>query len=507
MSDKKVILLIMDGWGYRADSEHNATVLCNPINFNRLLANNPTILIDASEEHVGLPAGQMGNSEVGHMNLGAGRIVYQDLLKISRSFESGDAAKNKSFFDFSKTVAGKSSRMHLLGLISDGGVHSHLDHFKSVITLAKKTGVREIYVHAFTDGRDTPPHSGLDYLTDLEEWTKKNHSGILTDINGRYYAMDRDKRWDRVQKAYEMLRYRKGASANSVKEAVQYSYDNNITDEFIVPVSINGTDGAIKDGDGVFFMNFRADRVRELLSVFYKDSFDGFDRGKKPEVELLTLTEYDESMPVPVMYPSEPLTRLLGEEISNAGLTQLRIAETEKYAHVTYFFNGGSENPFEKEERILVPSPRDVPTYDLKPEMSVREVAKRFEEEFSKGHIDFVVMNFANPDMVGHTGIEEAAVSACKAVDEMLGKVIEVADKMGAVLLVTADHGNSEQMWDDAHDQPHTSHTTNPVRLIIHNCPYKPAAERGKLADIAPTILKIFGFKQPAEMTGVCLIK
>ncbi len=507
MSGKKVILLILDGWGFRADSGHNATVLCGPVNFNRLLANDPSLLIDASEEHVGLPAGQMGNSEVGHMNLGAGRIVYQDLLKITRSFASGDADKNKAFLDFAKSVAGKTGRMHLLGLISDGGVHSHIDHFKSAILLAKKNGVKEIYVHAFTDGRDTPPRSGLGYLTGLEEWMKKNGAGVISDISGRYYAMDRDKRWDRVQKAYEMLRCRKGASAASLKEAVQSSYDNDLTDEFILPVTINGTDGAVRDGDGVFFMNFRADRVREMLSVFYKDGFDGFDRGKKPEVELLTLTEYDESMPVPVMYPGEALTRLLGEEISKAGLTQLRIAETEKYAHVTYFFNGGSEVPFKGEERILIPSPRDVPTYDLKPEMSVREVERRFEERFSRGDTDFVVMNFANPDMVGHTGIENAAIAACKAVDEMLGRVADLADRMGAVLLVTADHGNSEQMWDEAHNQPHTSHTTNPVRLIIHNYPCELAAGRGKLADIAPTVLRIFGLSQPAEMTGVCLIK
>ncbi|MDR0454621.1 MAG: 2,3-bisphosphoglycerate-independent phosphoglycerate mutase [Deferribacteraceae bacterium] len=507
MHKKKVILLILDGWGYRADSEHNAVSLSSPVNFNRMLANDPNLLIDASEEYVGLPAGQMGNSEVGHTNIGAGRIVYQDLLKISRSFESGEAAKNTAFLEFLKNTAGKSGRVHLLGLISDGGVHSHIEHFKSVITLAKKSGIQNIYVHAFTDGRDTPPQSGFGYLTNLEEWMKENNAGTIADISGRYYAMDRDKRWDRVQKAYEMLRFRKGDSASSVKEAVQSSYKNNITDEFILPVILNGADGAIKDGDGVFFMNFRADRVREMLSVFYKDDFDGFDRGEKPDLELLTLTEYDESMQVPVMYPSDALTRILGEEISNAGLKQLRIAETEKYAHVTYFFNGGSETPFENEERVLVPSPRDVPTYDLKPEMSVRAVAARFEEEFSKGCIDFAVMNFANPDMVGHTGVENAAIAACKAVDEMLGKIIEIADKTGAVLLVTADHGNSEQMWDYANNQPHTSHTLNPVHLVIHNYPCELTAKRGKLADIAPTILKIFGFRQPEEMTGVCLIK
>ncbi|MDR2884791.1 MAG: 2,3-bisphosphoglycerate-independent phosphoglycerate mutase [Deferribacteraceae bacterium] len=506
MDRQRLILLILDGWGYINTTEHNATVLSNPENFNRLIKNDPWVTLDASEEHVGLPAGQMGNSEVGHTNIGAGRVVYQDLLKITRAFQSGVADSNDTFIDFIKSVKNGSGRLHLAGLMSDGGVHSHINHFKFVINAARAQGIKEIYIHPFTDGRDTPPTSGLDYLAELSIWTEKYQVAKIADVCGRFYAMDRDKRWDRVERAYNMLRNGAGAKAHDVLSAVQNMYARTLTDEFIEPTIIEGVDGTIKDGDGLFLMNFRADRMRELLQVFYADSFDGFDRGAKPNLHLLTMTDYDSSMPAPAMFPGESLEHLLGEEISNAGLSQLRIAETEKYAHVTYFFNGGREEPFAGEERILVPSPREVATYDLKPQMSVDEVADKFIERFSKGDIDLAVMNFANPDMVGHTGIEEAAIAACKYVDSALGRVIELADRMNAVLFVTADHGNSEQMWDEKNNQPQTAHTTNPVRLIIHNYKCTINRNRGKLADIAPTALKILQLPQPISMDGVSLI-
>ena len=498
---KKVILLILDGWGYRASGVHNAIKISNPENFNRLMATDPHTLIGASGSYVGLPDGQMGNSEVGHTNIGAGRVVYQDLLRITRTFENGGAKKIPMLGSF----LGGAKRLHLVGLMSDGGVHSHIEHFKGMIGLAKDSGIQEIYIHALTDGRDTPPNSGLGYIKELESFMASTNAGKIAAVYGRFYAMDRDKRWDRVQKAYEVMRGG-GSTAETAQQAVQNSYDAEITDEFIVPVRINGVDGAIKDGDSIIFMNFRSDRMREIMSVFYNTVFDGFNRGPKPDVNIITMTEYDETMPAGAIFPSESLVNILSEVVSKAGLKQLRIAETEKYAHVTFFFNGGREEPFDGEERILVPSPREVATYDLKPEMSVSEVDRRFEERFKKGDLDLVIMNFANPDMVGHTGVEEAAVKACKAVDEMLGKVVKVADEMGAVLIVTADHGNSEEMWDEVHNQPHTAHTTNPVPLIIHNYPCTIVVKDGKLADIAPTILKIMGIDVPQEMSGDILI-
>jgi 2,3-bisphosphoglycerate-independent phosphoglycerate mutase len=501
---RRVILLILDGWGHRDTAEHNAVKIAHPVNYNNLLSTDPHILLDASGEHVGLPSGQMGNSEVGHTNLGAGRIVYQDLVRISRSFESGEAGKNPAFLNFIKNI--KSGRLHLLGLLSDGGVHSHIEHFKGAIAAAHREGVKEIYIHVITDGRDTPPTSGINYMNELADFLKEEGAGVIADVCGRFYLMDRDKRWDRVERAYKMLRFGEGIPAADAAEAVKASYAAGVTDEFIEPVIIKGIDGKIKDGDGLFFMNFRADRVREMMSAFYMDSFDSFDRGAKPDVSILTLTDYDSSMPAPVMYAGEELKAILGDIISKAGLKQLRIAETEKYPHVTYFFNGGSEIPFEGEDRILIPSPREVATYDLKPQMSVQEVEAAFEKRYAEGDLNLVVMNFANPDMVGHTGVEEAAVSAVKYVDEMLGKVIAVADKAGAVLMVTADHGNCEMMWDDEHNQPYTAHTTNPVWLILHNYSAEFKEQRGKLADVAPTILKIMGLPVPPEMTGTVLV-
>lgn len=504
MDKQKVILLILDGWGYRKDTEHNAVSAADPVNFKSLMQDNKWTLIDASEERVGLPAGQMGNSEVGHTNIGAGRIVYQDLLRISNDIKSGEAKNNSVIKKLMEDTKNGSGRLHLLGLISDGGVHSHIEHFKGICLIAKDYGIKEVYIHAFTDGRDTPPNSGLGYITDLDNFLKENNAGQISDITGRFYAMDRDKRWDRVEKAWNLLRNGIGESeAASPVEAMKAGTE---TDEFVKPVKITGVDGTLKDGDNVFMMNFRADRVREIVSIMIQDNFDGFDRGAKPKLNVVTMTEYEKSFGLPIAYPPEDLVNILGEVISNSGLKQLRIAETEKYAHVTYFFNGGREEPFKNEERALIASPRDVATYDLKPQMSVYEVESKFEELFRKGDIDVVIMNFANPDMVGHTGVEEAAVNACKAVDDCLGKVMQTAKDMNAALFVTADHGNSEQMWDYENNQPHTAHTLNPVVFAVYNYQGNLNGIHGKLADIAPTILKVLNISQPKEMTGESLL-
>ena len=446
----------------------------------------------------------MGNSEVGHTNIGAGRIVYQDLLRISNDIKSGEAKNNSVIKKLMEDTKNGSGRLHLLGLISDGGVHSHIEHFKGICLIAKDYGIKEVYIHAFTDGRDTPPNSGLGYITDLDNFLKENNAGQISDITGRFYAMDRDKRWDRVEKAWNLLRNGIGESeAASPVEAMKAGTE---TDEFVKPVKITGVDGTLKDGDNVFMMNFRADRVREIVSIMIQDNFDGFDRGAKPKLNVVTMTEYEKSFGLPIAYPPEDLVNILGEVISNSGLKQLRIAETEKYAHVTYFFNGGREEPFKNEERALIASPRDVATYDLKPQMSVYEVESKFEELFRKGDIDVVIMNFANPDMVGHTGVEEAAVNACKAVDDCLGKVMQTAKDMNAALFVTADHGNSEQMWDYENNQPHTAHTLNPVVFAVYNYQGNLNGIHGKLADIAPTILKVLNISQPKEMTGESLL-
>ncbi|GAB7140351.1 2,3-bisphosphoglycerate-independent phosphoglycerate mutase [Deferribacterales bacterium RsTz2092] len=507
---KRVILLILDGWGYRAETSHNAVLLSDPINLDRIQQVAPHILIGASGESVGLPAGQMGNSEVGHTNIGAGRVVYQDLLKITKAFEDDSVRNIQELQDFFKK-AGKGGRLHLLGLLSDGGVHSHISHFKGVAKLAKSMGVKDIFIHALTDGRDTPPNSAVGYVEDLEKWLKENNTGCLSDICGRFYGMDRDKHWERIEESYQLLRNGivDGAcnETNSLSDALRDSYSKGITDEFIEPTKLSGVDGRVKDGDSLIFMNFRSDRVREMLAAFYADNFDSFNRGAKPAINIITMTEYDESIAVPVIFRKEELIDTLGEVLSKHGLRQLRIAETEKYAHVTFFFNGGREESFEGERRILVPSPRDVATYDLKPEMSIANVVDKFRKAFYDDDLDVVIMNFANPDMVGHTGVELAAIDACKIVDVMVGSVANLADEMDAVLIITADHGNSEEMWDEAHNQPHTAHTTNPVPLIIYNYKCQFIKDSGKLADIAPTILAILGLPVPQAMTGDILVK
>ncbi|KAA0258507.1 2,3-bisphosphoglycerate-independent phosphoglycerate mutase [Deferribacter autotrophicus] len=505
MERKKLILLILDGWGYREEKKNNAVLLSNPKNFLYLWNNYPHTLLNASEEWVGLPKGQMGNSEVGHTNIGAGRVVYQDIVRINKALETGSIKDNKNILKFFELVKKDSGRVHFFGLVSDGGVHSHIDQLKGLIRLAKENGIKEVFVHAFMDGRDTPPKSGIDYIKELDSFLKGLNFGKIATISGRYYAMDRDKRWDRVKKAFDAIRHGEGIEINDPIEAVKDAYDRGETDEFIIPTVVDKK-GIVKDGDGVFFFNFRADRARELTMSFINKDFEYFDRKGIPSVHFITMTKYNKDFDVLAAFPPENLKNIFGEVISKEGLRQLRIAETEKYAHVTFFFNGGRELVFENEERILVPSPKDVPTYDLKPEMSVFEVVDRFEEVFTKGDIDVVIMNFANPDMVGHTGVEEAAIKACKAVDEALGKVVSIADKMDAVLIVTADHGNSEQMWDYENNQPHTAHTLNPVPFIVYNYDCKLKDVRGELADIAPTMLEILNIEKPEEMTGESLI-
>jgi len=503
---KKVILLILDGWGIRKEEKHNAVILSNPVNYNFLLKNASFTTLNASEEWVGLPKGQMGNSEVGHMNIGAGRVVYQDIVRINKAIENKEIFKNQNILNFFKKLKESNGALHFLGLLSDGGVHSHINHLKGLLFAAKESGIKNAYIHCFMDGRDTPPMSGITYINDLEKYLDEISFGKIATVSGRYFAMDRDKRWDRVKKAYDAIVSAEGNRYDTAKECIKESYHEGVTDEFIIP-SVIGNYSGMKDNDGVFFYNFRADRARELTDALYDKNFTAFKRNKVVALNFLTMTIYNKDFDIDAAFPPEELTNVLGEVISSNKLTQLRIAETEKYAHVTFFFNGGREIEFENEKRILIPSPKDVSTYDKKPEMSVFEVVCNFEECFMNNNIDLTVMNFANPDMVGHTGVEEAAIIACKAVDKALGKVIDIADKTGAVLIVTADHGNCEQMWDEEINQPHTSHTTNPVPFIVYNYPCKLTQNKdAKLADIAPTILEIMNINKPEQMTGESLI-
>lgn len=505
MNQQKLILLILDGWGIRKDKDNNAIAISGAPNFYKLLNGYPHTKLNASEEEVGLPKGQMGNSEVGHTNIGAGRIVYQDFLKITKSIESGDIENNENVNNFFKDILDDNGDLHFFGLLSDGGVHSHINHLKGLIAYAKKAGINNAYVHAFMDGRDTPPKSGKGYMEELVKFMDEIGYGQVATVAGRYYPMDRDKRWERTKLGYDAVRKGEGLSSKSAIDAVQEAYNRGETDEFIKPTVIEGVNGNVKDKDGVFFFNFRADRARQLTRAFIMPEFDGFDRGAMPEVHFLTMTFYEGDFTSAIAFEPQVLKNILGEVLSRNGLKQLRIAETEKYAHVTYFFNGGEEKVFEGESRVLVESPKDVATYDEKPSMSIYTVAEKFADEI--GNVDVAIMNFANPDMVGHTGILDAAVNACKAVDECLGKVVELADKHNAVLCVTADHGNAEQMWDYVNDQPHTAHTLNPVPFIVYNCDCELTDKTGKLADIAPTILELLGIEQPAEMNGTSLLK
>ena len=501
---KPVVLCIMDGFGINPGDKGNAIEAANTPNLTKLFNENPNTLINASGMDVGLPDGQMGNSEVGHTNIGAGRVVYQMLVKISKSITDGDFFNIKALKDACASCKEKGTALHLVGLLSDGGVHSHIEHLFGLLEMAKKEGLEKVYVHCIMDGRDVSVTSGVGFVQDVFKKTKELGVGEIATIMGRYYAMDRDFAWDRVEKAYAAMVYGEGIQAECGKVAMEESYANGVTDEFIVPTVLN-KEGTIKADDSVVFFNFRPDRARQITRTFVDEAFDGFERknGFFP-LNYVCMTQYDETMPnVTVAFPPEELTMTMGEYLASKGKTQLRIAETQKYAHVTFFFNGGEEKTFEGEDRILIQSP-DVPTFDLMPEMSAYPVCDAVVEQIKSGKYDAVILNFANCDMVGHTGVWDAAVKAVEAVDECVGKVCDATLEMGGAVLITADHGNADRMIGDD-GKPFTPHSTNPVPFCVvgYDCELK---ETGRLADIAPTMLTILGLPQPAEMTGESLL-
>lgn len=500
---KPVILMIMDGFGI-APADGNAIKAAKKPNIDRLFAENPVTQIGASGMDVGLPDGQMGNSEVGHTNMGAGRVVYQELTRITKSIKEGSFFENEALTEAVENCKKNNSALHLMGLLSSGGVHSHNTHLYGLLELAKKAGLEKVYIHALLDGRDVPPSSAKDFVAELVEKTKEIGVGKIATLAGRYYGMDRDNNWDRVEKAYSAMVYGEGVQADCPVKAVEDSYANDVTDEFVLPTVID-KDGTVKAGDSLVFFNFRPDRAREITRTFVDPDFKGFERrnGFFP-VKYVCFTQYDATMPnVSVAFKPQSLKNTLGEYISSKGMTQLRIAETEKYAHVTFFFNGGVEKQYEGEDRILVNSPK-VATYDLQPEMSAYEVADKCVDAIESGKYDMIILNFANCDMVGHTGVFDAAVKAVEAVDECVGKVTDAIAKMGGVSLITADHGNADKMYEDD-GSPFTAHTTNPVPFCVVGYPCK-LREGGRLADIAPTMLQIMGLEQPEEMDGQSMI-
>ena len=500
---KPLILMILDGFGI-AGEQGNAIKAAKKPNIDRLFSSNPITQIGASGMDVGLPDGQMGNSEVGHTNIGAGRIVYQELTRITKSIQDGDFFNNEALCNAIDNAVKNGTALHIMGLLSDGGVHSHNTHLYGILELAKKKGLEKVYVHAFLDGRDVPPSSGKDFVAACVEEMKKIGVGQIATVMGRYYAMDRDNRWERVVKAYSAMVYGEGIKCADPVEAVAASYAEGVTDEFVVPTVIDGA-APIGAGDSMIFYNFRPDRAREITRTFVDPDFNGFERKKGFfPLTYVCMTQYDATMPnVQVAFKPQSLDNTFGEYISDKGLTQLRIAETEKYAHVTFFFNGGVEKTYENEDRILVASPK-VATYDLKPEMSAYEVADKCAEAIKSGKYDVIILNFANCDMVGHTGVFDAAVKAVEAVDACVGKVTDAIAEMGGVSLITADHGNADKMFEED-GSPFTAHTTNPVPFCVIGYPCQ-LREGGRLADIAPTMLQILGLEQPEEMTGTSLI-
>jgi 2,3-bisphosphoglycerate-independent phosphoglycerate mutase len=500
----------LDGWGINPRKEGNAIAHASTPNMDALNRNFPVSSISVSGVDVGLPDGQMGNSEVGHMILGAGRIVYQDLTLIHKAIDEGTFYSNQALLDALRATKQQRGRLHLMGLLGDGGVHSHQRHMEALIEMARHEKVEPIYLHLFLDGRDTPPNSAEQFLLALIEKLKAWPEVKIATITGRYYAMDRDKRWDRTEKAYLCLTEGLGNRGDSALEAIRQSYGQKVTDEFVLPTVIDAAmpDGLMRDGDGVIFFNFRADRARQLTRAFTEDDFKEF--GRKRRIALasyITLTQYDATFHLPVAFPPRELRQILGEIVSQRGIRQLRIAETEKYAHVTYFFNGGEEQKFPGEERILIPSPKDVPTYDLKPEMSAREITEALVKQLREHDIGLVIANFANADMVGHTGNFAAAVKACEVIDECIGKVVDAALSKKARLVITADHGNIEQLIDYDTGKVHTAHTTNLVPLIlVDEERRKSRLKKGAATDVAPTLLQLLGIPQPQEMTGHSLI-
>ncbi len=501
---KPLVLMILDGFGI-APQEGNAIAAAKKPNLDKIFAENPHTQIGASGMDVGLPDGQMGNSEVGHTNIGAGRIVYQELTRITKSAQDGDMDKNEALVKAMKNAKENGKALHFMGLLSDGGVHSHNSHLYALLEMAKRMGLEKVFIHCFMDGRDVPPSSGKDYVADLLKKLDEIGVGKVATVMGRYYAMDRDNRWERVEKAYAAMVYGEGEQADCPLCAMQNSYDKEVTDEFVVPTVIKGAE-PISEGDSVIFYNFRPDRAREITRTLVDPDFTGFERKKGFfPLTYVCMTQYDATMPnVDVAYKPESLVNTFGEYISNKGLTQLRIAETEKYAHVTFFFNGGVEKQYPGEDRILVKSPA-VATYDLQPEMSAYEVTDKMVKAVKSGKYDALILNYANCDMVGHTGVFEAAVKAVEAVDTCVGRVVEAVKEMGGCVLLTADHGNADRMVDED-GTPFTAHTTNPVPFCVINHPCE-LREGGRLADIAPTMLKILDLPQPAEMTGESIIK
>ena len=507
---RPLLLMILDGWGYLPSNDGNAVLAANTPNVDRLIETYPTSILEASGEAVGLPDGQMGNSEVGHLNIGAGRVVYQDLTRINRDIETGDFYKNSVFLDAIKNAKDHDSALHLMGLLSGGGVHSHVNHLRALIELAAQQGLERVYIHAFLDGRDVPPACAIEDIKKNKYECNILGVGNIATVSGRYYAMDRDKRWERVKLAYDALTLGIGLYANDAETAVGESYARNETDEFVKPTVIVDENGkptaTIKDNDSVIFFNFRPDRARQLTYAFVEDDFDGFERKVRPKVHFACMTQYDEKLDVPIAYPQEDIKNTLGEVLSKNHLKQLRIAETEKYAHVTFFFNGGVEAVYEGGDRCLVPSPK-VATYDLKPQMSAYEVTEELIDRIGTDKYDVIILNYANLDMVGHTGIFDAAVLAVETVDECVGKIIDVLLKAGGAAIITADHGNAEQMFDYDTREPHTAHTCNPVRCIYVTDESGVSLRNGKLSDVAPTMLELLEIEKPVEMTGESLIK
>jgi 2,3-bisphosphoglycerate-independent phosphoglycerate mutase len=506
-----LILIVLDGFGCRNEREWNAIAQAETPRFDRLWRESAWTTLEASGLAVGLPAGQMGNSEVGHLNMGAGRIVDQDIVRISKAVERGELKKNPVLVNAIEKLKKSEGAIHFAGLLSDGGVHSLQSHLWGLVDAAIEIGAPRVFVHAILDGRDTPPRSADRYLSELLGFLKKRPSARLATVIGRYYPMDRDKRWERVQRGYDLWTLGVGTETKLPLETLQRFYDQDVTDEFMVPISIlneQGTQpGKLGDGDALLFFNFRADRMRQIVTAFKDEAFDGFHRAVRPKIDIITMNRYREDWTLPVVFPPQEVTNHLGEVLSRAGSRQLRIAETEKYAHVTFFFNGGSDQASPGEDRVLIPSPK-VATYDLKPEMSLPELSQRVVEEIASRKYDVIVLNIANPDMVGHTGVMKAAVEAVHATDIAVDRILSAVEKVGGVALITADHGNCELMFDSQTNQPHTAHTTNPVPLILFDAAKRFGTLRGggALENVAPTILNILGIGQPRQMTAESLL-
>ena len=511
MSKRPTVLMILDGYGLNEKKEANAIAEAKTPVMDKLMAECPFVKGNASGMAVGLPEGQMGNSEVGHLNMGAGRIVYQELTRITKEIQDGVFFENKALLHAMENAKKQDSALHMYGLLSDGGVHSHNTHLYALLEMAKRQGLKKVYVHCFLDGRDTPPESGKDFVQELQDKMDEIGVGEIATVTGRYYAMDRDNRWDRVERAYLALTKGEGIPAASGVEAVAQSYEKGETDEFVQPSVVmknSAPVATIQDGDSIIFFNFRPDRAREITRTFCCDDFNGFDRGPRKQVTYVCFSEYDVTIPNnEVAFEKVSVNNTFGEYLAAHHMTQARIAETEKYAHVTFFFNGGAEEPNEGEDRILVKSPK-VATYDLKPEMSAYEVCDKLCEAITSNKYDVIIINFANPDMVGHTGVENAAIKAVEAVDECVGRAVDALKSVDGQMIICADHGNCEQLVDYSTGEPFTAHTTNPVPFILVNAdPKYTLEENGCLADLVPTLIELMGMEKPAEMTGKSLLK